>query len=321
MLADFSFTLILLVHMKFKIKYSFKMVIAIMGFWYSLPGFSLVFPLPLDDVVGEIKTLVSKEGDTLAQIARDVDMGYMEMLEANPNIDPEHIAAGTVLVVPSQFILPNAPRDGIVVNLAEMRLYYYPKDKSTVITYPIGVGREGEGTLIGVFKIIQHRQNPTWTPTETMRKLRAAEGVQLPKFLPPGPDNPLGHYAMRLSKPTYLIHGTNDPLGGIGRRSSSGCMRLYPEDIEALFHVVPNGAKVYILDEAYKAGWRQNKLYIESHVALQQDAEKSIQNMDKIKNVVQLAIRGNQATVNWARVANISAEAQGIPQVVGGEQN
>lgn len=305
--------------MKFKNKnlIFFSAMTAAICMFSASNAFALTYNIPAGDVIGEVRTVVSKDGDTLAQIARDVDMGYMEMREANPGLDPDHISPGTVIVVPSLFILPNTPRNGIVINLAEMRLYYYPKGRNQVITYPIGIGREGEGTPVGVMQIIQHMPNPTWVATDFMRKLRASEGVDLPKFVPPGPENPLGNYAMRLSRPTFLIHGTNDPLGGIGRRSSSGCMRLYPEDIDPLFHSVPNGANVYIIDEPYKAGWSQNQLYIESHVALQEDADKAIDDPDRIRNTVNMAVKGRNVNIDWNKALTISNEEQGLPQIIG----
>ncbi len=277
-----------------------------------------IFSLGQGDLVGQITTTVVKPGKTLAQIARDNDMGYVEMEEANPSIaDTVNMAPGTVLVVPSRFVLPNAPRNGIIINLAEMRLYYYPTGSNQVVTYPMGIGREGEDTPVGVMKIIQHIKNPTWMATEEMRKLRAKEGVILPKSVPPGPENPMGKFAMRLSKPTYLIHGTNDPLGGIGRRSSSGCMRLYPEDIESLFYKVHDGIPVYIVNEPYKAGWSaQGKLYLESHIPLTGD-EQVKQDIARIRQVVELATKGHEANIDWDKTQEIAQETQGIPQVIG----
>lgn len=254
------------------------------------------FALGQTDVVGEIRTAVTKEGDTLAQVARDYDMGYVEMEEANPGItDPDHLTAGTVLVIPSRYVLPNAPRNGIVVNLAEMRLYYYKSGGKEVVTHPMGIGREGEDTPVSVLKITQHVTKPTWYVPESIRKMREEQGVFLPKVVPPGPDNPLGEYAMRLSTPpqggSYLIHGTNDPLGGIGRRSSSGCLRMYPEDISSLYRQVANGTSVYVINEPYKAGWSGNSLYLESHISLKNEDDQATEDAEKIRRVVQLAIK------------------------------
>ncbi|HVV68742.1 MAG TPA: L,D-transpeptidase family protein [Gammaproteobacteria bacterium] len=276
------------------------------------------FPLPAEgDVVGQLEVAVVKSGDSFAQIARDHDLGYTELQEANPEVDPDHIPTGTVLVIPNQFILPNAPRKGVVINLAEMRLYFYP-GAGSVITHPLGIGREGEDTPVGVMKVIEHIPNPTWTATQTMRKLRAQEGIILPKSVPPGPDNPLGKFAMRLSSPTYLIHGTNDPLGGIGRRSSSGCMRLYPEDIETLYHQVKNGTPVYMVNQPYKVGWSENQLYIESHAALDESIEQGKSDVDAIKAVISQRVSNKQAQVDWDKAVVIAGETQGWPQLIGG---
>jgi L,D-transpeptidase ErfK/SrfK len=297
-----------------------RLLITTLLLWGVIYGANAhTFSIGQGDVVGQVQTAIAKQGDSLAQVARDHDMGYEEMLEANPSIsDPDHLVPGTVLVIPSLFILPSAPRNGIVINLAEMRLYYYPQGGSQVVTHPMGIGREGEDTPVGVMKIIQHIKNPTWRATAQMRALRAKEGVILPESVPPGPENPMGSFAMRLSRPTYLIHGTNDPLGGIGRRSSSGCMRLYPEDIESLFHMVPNGAPVYILNDPYKAGFSaQGELYLESHISLQDKDNQGVQDRDHIHQVVQLASRNRKADINWDKVNDISGETQGFPQVVG----
>ncbi len=307
--------------MKLKIsnRYCLGMAGLILGLAaWCMNAAALTFPLPAQgDVVGSVKTAVAKAGDTLPQIARDNDMGFTELEEANPNLDPDHLTPGTVVVIPSHFILPNAPRNGIVINLAEMRLYYYPKGGNTVTTYPIGIGREGEDTPVGVLKIIQHIPNPTWYSPESIRVARAQEGVIIPKVVPPGPDNPLGKFAMRLSKPTYLIHGTNDPLGGIGRRSSSGCIRLYPEDIERLFSMVKNGDNVYIVNEPYKAGWLASDLYLESHVSLAAKDNQAQQDAAQIKNVINIAIKNKPAQVDWNKAMDISSETQGLPQLIG----
>lgn len=300
-------------------RYQFSVIHFILAlFFISTSALAQTFNVPAaGDVVGSVKTAVAKAGDNLAQIARDYDMGYTELEEANPNIDPDHLKPGTVVVIPSQFILPNTPRNGIVINLAEMRLYFYNNGGRTVNTYPIGIGREGEDTPIGVLKIIQHIPNPTWYSPESIRIARAKEGIDIPKVVPPGPDNPLGKFAMRLSKPTYLIHGTNDPLGGIGRRSSSGCIRLYPEDIEKLFGMVPNGANVYIINEPYKAGWLASNLYLESHMPLSNGDTLTPKDAERIKTVVKLAIKDKQAMVEWNKAMDISDETQGLPQPIG----
>ncbi|MDF3055202.1 MAG: erfK [Gammaproteobacteria bacterium] len=291
--------------------------IAIAGLLFCAIAGAKTYPLPQSgNVIGQVKTMTVPPGTNFPQIARDYDLGYVELLEANPGVDPDDPEPGTVLVIPTQYILPDVPRQGLVVNLAEMRAYFYPAGRQEVRTYPIGIGREGEGTITGSFTIIEKREKPIWRATEFMRKMRAAEGIILPESVPPGPENPLGDYALRLSKPTYLIHGTNEPLGGIGRRSSSGCLRLYPEDIEPLFHAVKVGTPVRIINEPYKAGILAGRLYLESHIPLQEDGRR-IEDRTQIKRVIDTALKGNRVMIDWDKAYQISNEEQGIPQEVG----
>lgn len=305
--------------MKISINLTKNTIIAVLAtLFFSSVAAAKTFPLPTNgsNVVGQVKTMTVQPGANFAQIARDYDLGYVELKEANPGVDVDNPEPGSILLLPMQYILPNAPRRGIVLNLAEMRLYYYPPGRQEVSTYPVGIGREGEDTIVGEFSIIEKREKPTWIATDFMRKMRAAEGVILPRSVPPGPENPLGEYALRLSKPTYLIHGTNEPLGGIGRRSSSGCMRLYPEDIKPLFHAVTIGTPVYIINASYKAGTLNGKLYLESHVPLQENGNR-LADQAQIKRVVDAALRGKQVMIDWDRTFQISTEEQGIPQEVG----
>jgi L,D-transpeptidase ErfK/SrfK len=304
--------------MRYNIKKILMIVTCTASMFATATSMAKTFPLPADgNIVGEISTTIVRPGENFAQIARDHDLGYVELREANPGVDPENPTPGSVLVIPGQYILPNAPYKGIVVNLAEMRLYYYPTGRKEVSTYPIGIGRDGEETLAGVFSVIEHTVNPTWYPTAATRRASAENGVILPAYVPPGPENPLGKYRMRLSNPTYLIHGTNDPLGGVGRRSSAGCLRLYPEDIEPLFHAVENGTTVYIINEPYKAGTSYGRLYLESHVPLEEDGNRALADATQIKEVIGAALSDRDADVNWQKALQISEELQGIPQEIG----
>ena len=194
-------------------------------------------------VVGALQATIAREEDTLSDIARRFNLGYDEVVNANPGVDPWLPGAGRRIVLPTQFVLPDAPHDGIVVNLAALRLYYFPKaaknEPRQVMTYPIGVGMVGWATPTGTTKIVSKRTDPFWTPPASVRKEHAAEGDILPARVPPGPDNPLGAFAMNLGWPSYLMHGTNKPAG-VGMRASHGCIRLYPEDIATLFQDIPD---------------------------------------------------------------------------------
>ncbi|HAB23192.1 MAG TPA: L,D-transpeptidase, partial [Pantoea sp.] len=206
----------------------------------AAPAFSTEYPLPAADsrLIGENQlTTVPDDKRPLEAIAAKYQIGLLSMLEANPGTDPWLPKAGTQLVVPQQMLLPDTPREGIVVNLAELRLYYYPKGEDKVIVYPIGIGQLGAATPVMVTSISQKIPNPTWTPTVNIRKRYAKDGVTLPAVVPAGPENPMGLFALRLARGSgnYLIHGTNADFG-IGMRVSSGCIRLRPQDIEALFN-------------------------------------------------------------------------------------
>lgn len=238
------------------------------GLAVSAPSMATTFALNSADstVVGHNMVVYSRAKDTLLDIGRQFDLGYNDIVEANPNVDPWLPGENTRVIIPSRFILPKAGQKGIVINIAELRLYYYPETKAgqtkTVITHPIGIGREGWGTPLGKAKITQKRKDPTWTPPESIRKEHLEKGDPLPKVVAAGPDNPLGAYAMRLSMPGYLLHGTNKPYG-VGMRVSHGCIRLFPEDIQHLFNIAAVNTPVEIIYQPDKAGVRDGKLYLE----------------------------------------------------------
>ena len=211
------------------------------------------------DYIGEMTTHRAVYEDTFVKIARENKLGFVEMRSANPMVDPWIPGEGTEIILPTRHLLPDTPRQGITVNLPEMRLYYF-SGQGEPISVPIGIGREGLTTPTGETKVVRTKDGPTWRPTARMRK----ENPELPVSVGPGPDNPLGEYALYLGWPEYLIHGTNKPYG-IGRRVSSGCIRLYPEDIKSLFEKVKPGIPVFVVDQSVKAGWIGKDFYIEVH--------------------------------------------------------
>jgi L,D-transpeptidase ErfK/SrfK len=219
-------------------------------------------------VVGTLQVTHSRHEDTLADIARRFNLGYDEVLRANPDVDPWLPGEGTRIVLPTQFVLPEAPAEGIVVNIAALRMFYFPKpDKDqprVVMTFPIGIGKVGWATPVGTTKIASKREKPFWTPPASVRKEHEAAGDPLPARVPPGPDNPLGLYAMNLGWPSYLIHGTNKPPG-VGMRASHGCIRMYPEDIAAVFPEIPVGMKVTVVNQPLLYRWQGDSLYVQSY--------------------------------------------------------
>ncbi|WP_158782931.1 L,D-transpeptidase family protein [Pantoea sp. BAV 3049] len=242
------------------------------------------YPLPPGNsrLIGENSTYtVPNDGRSLEKVAAEYKIGLLGMLEANPGTDPWLPKAGSQLTIPTQMLLPDTKREGIVVNVAELRLYYYPKGANKVIVYPIGIGQLGANTPAMVTSISQKIPNPTWTPTPNIRKRYAAEGKKLPVTVPAGPDNPMGLYAMRLAygQGHYLIHGTNADFG-IGMRVSSGCIRLRPDDIEALFSSVPKGTRVQIINQPVKyAVEPDGKRYMEVHQPLSHNDKDDPQTM------------------------------------------
>tara|TARA_R110000850_G_scaffold2035_1_gene10266 strand:+ start:5368 stop:6537 length:1170 start_codon:yes stop_codon:yes gene_type:complete len=225
------------------------------------------------DVIGERYTVVVEDPkQTLIDIARRHNIGYEEIRMANPDVSLWVPGVGTEVVIPAQYILPPAPREGVVVNLSELRLYYYPADKPGIVeTYPVSVGREEFATPVGITRTTVKVKDPAWAPPSSMRREAAERGDPAPAIVPPGPDNPLGEHAILLAMPSYLIHGTNRP-DGVGMRVSRGCIRMYPEDIESLYERLPSGTQVNLMDAPFKAGWGSDgTLFVQSFPQLEEN--------------------------------------------------
>jgi len=230
------------------------------------------------DIVGQLETITAGRANTLLDIARKYDIGQNEILHANPGVDRWLPADNSTVIVPNRYILPATKRTGLVINLPEMRLYYYPKPKAgeppVVITHPVSVGRMDWETPLGKTKIIQKKKDPDWRPPQSLKDEAIAAGDEpLPDIVLAGPDNPLGSYAMRLGIPGYLIHSTNKPYG-VGMRVTHGCLRMYPEDIETLFDKISVGAQVQLVNQPIKLGWLAGSLFIELHPPLDEDLEQ-----------------------------------------------
>lgn len=210
--------------------------------------------------IGTETVVETKFEDTLMQLGRQYNVGYVEMVAANPGIDPILPGEGQRVVIPQRHLLPDASREGLVINLAEMRMYNFTANPNRPTTHPIGIGRDGLNTPLGITTIVRKKEGPSWRPTERMRK----EKPELPAVVEPGPDNPLGTHALYLGWPQYLIHGTHKPLG-VGRRVSSGCMRMYPEDIIQIYRDIPVGTQVNVIKQPIKLAWIDDMLFIEAH--------------------------------------------------------
>lgn len=269
---------------------------------YSLNG---------DDVsvVGAVRTIRTKYEDTLASVAEHHGLGYLEVLKANPGVDAWIPGEGTEVVLPTAYVLPSAPREGIVINVAEYRLYYYFPDGSRVVTYPVGLGRQEFRTPLGRSKITMAIENPSWTPTAVSRAEHAARGQPLPPVVPPGPDNPLGSMALQLDLPGYFIHGTNQPFG-VGQSVSQGCVRLYEPHIHALAEFARRGTPVTVVNEPYKVGWRNGTLYAEVHEDVY--GEKAGKGAG-LAELIDEAAKTRAAVIDWARVEALLAAPTGVP--------
>lgn len=245
--------------------------LTILGLYLSLlmSAVAATWVIPTQgDVVGEVQYTEAQAGETLSDVGLRFDMGYHEMVQANPRLDALHVLPSrTNVVIPSQYILPPGPRRGIVINLAEFRLYYYPPGDNVVITMPVGIGRKGWSTPLGITKIIGKERNPAWRPTAKLKAEAALHGVSIPDEFPAGANNPLGKHVLRLGWPTYLIHGSNR-RDGIGSRVSAGCIRLLPDDIDYLFDYVALGTRVRIIKQPVKLGRVKDSVFIELHSVL-----------------------------------------------------
>lgn len=300
-----------------------KIVAPLIPLLLSTSAFAATFDLPSEhfDVIGAVTTVQTTYEDTLLDIARRKSIGQEQMERANPNVDRWLPGEGTQVVVPSHYILPRAPREGLVLNLPEMRMYYFPPRKpgqpAQVQTYPIGIGRMDWATPLGTTKITGKVKDPTWTPPESIRREHAAKGDPLPRVVPAGPDNPLGRYAMRLSIPGYLIHSTNKPLG-VGMRVSHGCIRMLPDDIERLFPQLPVGTPVNIVNQPVKAGWHGGKLYIEVHPPLEEypnDRGSMVEEMMLALDDA-MARRSAATALNNAAIDEELTRQTGLPTVI-----
>jgi L,D-transpeptidase ErfK/SrfK len=276
---------------------------------------------PGQDIVGVVQVVKAAKDDTLTDIARRFNVGYEEMLRANPKVDPWLPGEGSEIIVPAQFILPDAPRTGLVINIAAMRIFYYPPvkrgERQVVLTHPIGIGKVGWRTPEGVTKIVRRQKDPTWRVPESVRKEHHENGEDLDPVIGPGPDNPLGKYAFYLQWPSYLIHGTNKPAG-VGLRSSHGCIRLYPEDIEQFFNVVPLGTEVRVVNQPFVFGWRDGQLYMQPFGVLEDDSRDWQKAQKKLLTRslaarLQQQVQSHHEQVDWNLVSSLARAPRGVP--------
>jgi len=303
-----------------KILIGFALILSV-----CLPGtttLAQVYILPAgpDDLIGQNETLIIDTQETLADVARQYDIGHEEIRHANPDVEFWLPQRGAEVLLPRSHILPEARRDGIVLNVPEMRLYYFPENCTEekpcrVITHPVSIGRQDWQTPLGETRVTGKKANPAWRPPESIRQEAAAEGHSLPAVVPPGPDNPLGAHAIYLQIPGYLIHGTNKPWG-VGIRATHGCVRLYPEDIESLFEQVENGTLVQIVSQPVKFGWQGDTLFMEVHAPLEEDLEGNLRLEDMAFDRLGEVALKRSFVLDSIEFQRALAEMQGIPVAV-----
>lgn len=315
------------------LRYFFLIVPAF--FLCATSSFAAVYELPSleNNIIGSIKTIKAEYKDTLLDIARRHGLGFEDIVKANPDLDIWIPGKDSDVLLPTKYILPNVRREGLVLNLAEYRMYYFPapkkNEKPIVITYPISIGRMDWDTPLGETRITAKAKNPSWYPPESIRAEHEAEGDPLPRIVPPGPDNPLGEYAMRLDIPGYLIHGTNRPAG-VGMRVTHGCIRMYPEDILFLYDELKIGTPVRIINEPIKLGWDARKLFLEVHSSLDSKIEVNeslLYENDNPLNKHNLTImtekliavteEKNRNAIDWQKAETMLVNPSGVPVIIG----
>jgi L,D-transpeptidase ErfK/SrfK len=298
------------------------------GLLACMSATAAVFELPPDGgaIIGEDEHVRSKYEDTLLEIAHRHSLGYEEILRANPKVDMWLPGDGTDILLPGRRILPAGPREGIVINLPEHRLYFYPKpkrgEKPVVYTYPVSIGRMDWRSPLGETRVIGKERNPSWYPPESVRKEHAANGDPLPKVVPPGPDNPLGAFKMRLAvgNGTYEIHGTNNPVA-VGLAVTHGCIRMYPEDVADLFPRVAIGTKVWLLNEPVKVTYVDGELYVEAHPPVDAQGQTVEPDLALLSQKLEGLLADKIVAIRWDYARDALAAATGMPTLVGLEAN
>jgi L,D-transpeptidase ErfK/SrfK len=277
-----------------------------------------------NDVVGAVQFTYARYVDTLSDIARRFSVGYNEIHRANPGVDMWLPGAGRRIVLPTQFVLPDAPHVGIVINVAEMRLYYFPPHahdgRQVIYTYPIGIGRMNWQTPAGVTTVVRKVENPVWRPPVDILAEHREEGDPLPAEIAPGPDDPMGNRALYLGWPEYAIHGTNKPAG-VGMRVSHGCIHLYPEDILKLYNMVPVGTQVRVVNQPFVFGWHRGDLYMEAFGPLEGD-QRDWKNASRklleqaLGSQTETDLRERNEQVRWDLVMQLAENPMGVPVAI-----
>lgn len=284
---------------------------------------TFVLPANGDNVVGALSMTTVPPDARALDVGMAYDQGYYDLKIANPGIDMLRRNSSAEVVVPSQYVLPDSPHEGIVVNIPEMRLYYYPKPEAgrprVVVTHPISIGREDWTTPHGVTKVVSKIKDPVWVPPESIKREHLRDwGEKLPNVVPAGPDNPMGQFALKLGISGYYIHGTDqEKIEGIGMRVTHGCIRMFPKDIASLFSEVDVGTPVRIINQPIKVGRLNGALYLEAHPHLEEDPSATTDQSDNVVNQLIGLVGNSGSEVDWGRVRSAVSMRSGIPMGIG----
>jgi L,D-transpeptidase ErfK/SrfK len=284
----------------------------------ATPVFATTYEPPTsgNTLLGSTTYITVDGGETLITLAQRYDLGLNAILDANAGIPGDaHLLPGTHVQIPTSYILPPLPHKGIVINLPEMRMYYYTPD-GTIKTYPIGIGRVGKTIPLTRTAVIRKVKNPVWIPPEDIRAFNEQQGVVLPRVMPAGPDNPLGPYAIYLSLPTYLIHSTIFP-DSVGRRASFGCIRMHETDIKDFYTMLNTGTDVTIVDMPSKAGWQDKTLLLETHVPLEEHSKEFYATYQGLVSLIDVSLQRHPALVDWQLVLDLSQNPDGLTHDIG----
>lgn len=305
--------------------------VAVMGIAFAvrtLSAHAATFDLPADGsaLIGADSIITSHYQDTLLDIARRYSLGYDEIIRANPGVDMWLPGEGRQILLPGRRILPPGPRAGVVVSLPEHRLYYFPKPKKheqqVVMTYPVSIGKMGRTTPLGQTYVTAKIEHPSWYPPVSIRKEHAAAGDPLPAVVRPGPDNPLGDFKIRLAfgDGTYEIHGTNNPTA-VGLAVTHGCIRMYPEDVAALFALLPVGTPVRLINVPVKVAWSDGELLLEAHPPVDAQGDSFEPNVDQFSDLLRAAVGDVTVAIHWDYAREVLQKADGVVATVGLEAN
>ena len=281
--------------------------------------FATAYPVPPanQSLIGSMQYRPTMAGDNVVTVAKQYDVGFNALENSNPQLDMARtFSTGTTIQIPTQHLLPSQPREGIVINLPEMRMYYYPAGTNEVFTYPIGIGKIGKTIPIRNTVITRKAENPTWTPPDDIREFNLEQGIVLPQKMPPGPDNPLGPYAIYMSIPTYLIHSTIFPES-VGKRASFGCIRMYETDIQSFFPSVKRGIPVIITNSPTKVGWQDDRLYIETYRPLEEHGGASDASLPGMVQLINNVAKNQPTLVDWQLVSYLANDRDGVPHEIG----